>query len=427
VAKAAFRLRLASAGLIILAAASSAVAGEPSVSGLDGLLKDANITGSLRADYFRSSTGLDDRSGFAGTTLQVKALPSLSSKLDGKFEARLMAPDLLGRKGTRPDAQLLEGYLVWHLPGVDLRLGKQNVAWGRTDGINPTDNLTPRNYRVMLPYDEDQRFGIWGLKATAALPNGMTLSLFASPDFKPDKVPLPASGLAVIQRRPAHSLGNMVLGAKLDRSSEKTDWSLSYYHGPGLLPTAEVAGTTLVLGFDRTNVLGFDFARNFGRFGFRSELAYTFSDTASLDPNAARGRFYWVAGFDRTFGENLNLNVQGLVRWMPGRDVPQTVADPSARGAAILNSIVRGQERSISSGLTFRVSDLWLHNTLRAELFGIINAPSGDFYLRPLVNYDISDKVRLSAGANIYAGPRTTQFGAQRPNSGLFVELRRGF
>ena len=37
---------------------------------------------------------------------------------------------------------LKEAYLNLYLPNLDLRLGKQIFSWGRTDLINPTDNLT---------------------------------------------------------------------------------------------------------------------------------------------------------------------------------------------------------------------------------------------------------------------------------------------
>jgi hypothetical protein len=64
---------------------------------------------------------------------------------------------------------------------------------------------------------------------------------------------------------------------------------------------------------------------------------------------------------------------------------------------------------------------------LRAELFGVVNARRGDSYLRPFVSYDVTDQLRVSVGANLYAGARATPYGALRPATGLFAELRRGF
>jgi len=348
--------------------------------------------------------------------------------VDGKIEARFAAPDARDRAADAPRAELLEGYATLHLPGLDLRLGKQIVAWGRADGINPTDNLTPRDYRVLLPYDEDQRFGAWAARATAPLTSALTLTVYASPDFQPDKVPPPTAGLPIETRRPGRVLKDLATGVKLDRSSGALDWSVSYYRGFSQLPTVEAAGPALRLGYDRTQVLGADFARNFGRYGFRGEIAYIVpADPGGVDPNADRSRLFLVAGVDRTFQENLNVNLQLLLRWAPDRDDPARLPDPAARTAATLNELIRGQEGQASPGLTFRVSDLWLNNTLRAEVFGVVNARRGDGYLRPLLSYDVSDQLRIALGANLYSGPRATPFGLLRPAGGVFAELRRGF
>jgi hypothetical protein len=390
---------------------------------------DLQITGALRFNYFSASTSADGERNLLGATLQVKAQPKLGEALDANIEARFSVPDIRGRHGYSPDAELLEGYATGHFAGTDLRLGKQIVAWGRADGINPTDTLTPRNYRVALPFEEDQRFGIWGARVTAPVGHALTLTLFASPDFEPHKLPLPVNGLAVRIAQPGHSFKDFKTAAKLDRSGGAFDWSVSYSRGPSLLPTVERAGSVLEIGYGRAHVLGADFARNVGRFGVRGEIAYTIPADrgGSIDPNAKRSWLFLVLGADRTFQENLNVNVQVLMRWMPGRQNPHDASDPEVRLVGALNELIRGQESEFSPGVTFRVSNLWRHNTLRAEVFGAVNAKRGDMYVRPYVSYDITDQLRASLGANLYAGPRSTPFGALRPASGLFAELRRGF
>jgi len=395
---------------------------------LERVMHEQRITGWMRLDYFQSSNSFDDLENFFGATLQIKALPQLSESLDGKVEARLSVLDVQDRQGHEPRSVLLEGYVTMHFGRADLRIGKQIVAWGRTDGINPTDNLTPRNYSVLLPLEEDQRFGTWAARLNAYLSEALTLTVFISPFFEPDEVPLPETELSVETRRPDHALQNTEIGIKLDKSSDEFDCSVSYYHGYDLLPTVNSAGSVFNLGYDRMDVLGTDFARNFGRFGFRSELAYSLpSNHESVDPNASRPRLFWVAGIDRTFLENLNLNLQFLLHWMPDRRDPARSQDPMARGAGTLNGLIRGQEGEVSPGITFRVSDLWLNDTLRAELFGVINATRGDHYLRPLVSYDVNDQIRVSLGANLYAGPVQTQYGILKSDSGAFAEVRYGF
>jgi hypothetical protein len=40
---------------------------------------------------------------------------------------------------------------------IDVRIGKQIMAWGRADGLNPTDNLTPKDFTVLSAKDEEER------------------------------------------------------------------------------------------------------------------------------------------------------------------------------------------------------------------------------------------------------------------------------
>ena len=391
------------------------------------VLADQRISAWLRLDYFRSSNSLDEQRSLFGGTLQIKALPRLSESFDAKIEGRLAEPDFRGKPGYGPESQLLEGYLTVHFGHADLRIGKQIVAWGRADGINPTDNLTPRNYRVLLPLEEDQRFGITSVRLETYLSQALTLTVFVSPYFEPHRFPLPTAGFAVETRKPGHTLSSTEQGIRLNKVGGDFDWSLSYYHGYSLIPTAGSTGSALELFYNQMDVLGADCARNFGRFGFRSELAYTLPhDHLDVDPNATRPRLFWVAGIDRTFLEELNLNLQGFIRWMPRYQDPAGLPDPAARNVGALNATINGQESGISPGLTFRISELWWNDTLRAELLTITNFTRGDGYLRPLLSYDVSDHLRLSLGGNLYRGPRTAQYGVLKPDSGVFAELRYG-
>ena len=108
-----------------------------------------DFSGALRFDYFSSSRTLDDRKDFPGGTLQAKIQPEWNGSLRGKLEGRINQPKL--GTGTA-DSTLLESYLALRTETTEWRLGKQLVAWGRADGINPTDNLTPRDFTVLLPF-----------------------------------------------------------------------------------------------------------------------------------------------------------------------------------------------------------------------------------------------------------------------------------
>ncbi len=64
--------------------------------------------------------------------------------------------ELRFRRGDFGDAtevvtDLREAYVNAYVGPLDVRLGEQIIVWGRADGINPTNNLTPQDRRVRSP------------------------------------------------------------------------------------------------------------------------------------------------------------------------------------------------------------------------------------------------------------------------------------
>jgi hypothetical protein len=405
--------------------------GADSSSGVAEFLRDQRGSGVFRTTYFRSSKRLDDDTDFLGATVQIKALPRLAEGLDGKVEARI-TNSAIG-EGGKTRSRLLEGYVTARFEKADLRIGKQIVAWGRADGINPTDNLTPRDFTVMLPFEDDQRFGTPAAKLDAYLSPEHTLTVFATPFFEPSRIPLPTEGVTFVEKQPARTLSNTEIGLKLNKAGEGFDWSVSYFRGFSLLPGMRLVGGTPAgpiqeLHYDRITVLGADFARNYGRFGFRGEVAYVDTpDDAGTDSGTKNPHLHWVAGLDRTFLDNLNVNVQFFQRRVRRHQSAEAVADPVERGVAIQNAVLAGQRDRVSSGISLRVSNKWFNDSLEAEIFAVVNLTRNDRFVRPLLTYAFTDHWKGTIGAEFYRGAADTQFGSLKRNSGVFAELRYGF
>jgi hypothetical protein len=386
------------------------------------------LTGTLRLDYYQSSKSFDDTAGHPGVAAEVVARPSLDARFDGRFSARVGAPSI-GRGGGT-NGRVLEAYGTWHAESIDLRIGKQIVAWGRADGINPTDNITPRDLAIMLPFEEDQRLGVAAAKLDWIVRPEHTLTVFATPYFEPSVIPWPNSGPEKIETRPTRNIANTQVGLRWNKVGEGFDWSISYFRGfshlPSLVPTR--TPTTVEARYDRVQVLGADFARNFGRFGVRGEMAYSHTDDRlGRDPFVRNPQVYGVLGVDRTFFDNLNVNVQVFARHVYNHSDPRNLADPVARSWAVQSALLAGQLDHVGSGVTFRVSNKWLNDTLEVEVFGIVNARSRDGFLRPLITYSFSDRWKGTLAAELYRGRPGTQFGGQRANRGWLAELRLGF
>jgi hypothetical protein len=394
------------------------------------IAETARITGQVRTDYFRSSKTLDDEIDFLGVTTQLKALPEFSPLLDAKIEARVTNPAVGERMSTH--TSLLEGYVGVHFSRADLRLGRQIVAWGRADGINPTDNLTPRDYVVLLPFEDDQRFGTTAAKLDVFLTAEKTLTVFASPYFEPNKLPLSNNDSSIEQKLPPRTFSNTQFGVRMNKSGEGFDWSLSYFYGFNLLPSLRLTdgaeGTGVQAHCDRIRVFGGDIARNFGRFGFRGEIAYVDTmDRAGSDSRVLNPNLFFIAGVDRTFFANLNLNLQYFRRQVRRFHPVASIPDPLTRRIASESALLTAQRNRASGGVSFRISNKWLHDTLEAEIFGVINFTTRDSFARPQVSYAFTDHWKVTVGYDWFDGERDTQFGSLASNRGTFVETRFSF
>lgn len=404
---------------------------QASVSDWQAFWNDQSTSGAVRGDYYHSSHALDNASGFLGATAQIKALPKFGDRVDGKLEARITNPNLPGDAKTH--STLLEAYLALHFEHADVRVGKQIIAWGRADGINPTDNLTPHDYVALLPFEEDQRFGTRAVKWDSYLSNELTFTVFATPFFEPAKIPHALPGGASLETKPAHTLADGEVALKLNRTGGDLDWSVSYLRGHNLLPSArllgiDAAGPQVELHYDRINVLGADVAHNFGRYGFRAEAAYfSTQDKNGQDISVMNPYFYYMAGFDRTFSENLNLTLQLFGRWVRNFNDPQSIADEPQREVALQNAITNGQQARVSYGWTSRLSDKWLNDTLEAELLVVANITQHNAYLRPLISYAFTDRMKATLGGEFYQGAKNSYFGRLKPNQGMFSKLKYSF
>lgn len=391
------------------------------------MLSSVRASGWTSADYFRSDNHLDSNANFYGAATDLKLSVDFNSSFSGKIESRgFDSNEPNGRGGT---SSLLEGYLSYQSDQWHIKLGKQIVAWGRTDGINPTDNLTPHDYVVLLPFEQDQRTGTPALYAENFLSEELTLALFATPYFDGTRIPLPLGQADIVNDTP-HSGGEF--GVRLNKAGGSLDWSVSYFHGHSLFPDLYAESSTsavplIALTYPEMNVIGADFAFNAGRFGIRGEAAYnSLIGQQPGDPFARKSFFYYVIGADRSFDDSLNINFQLFGRWIRDYSDPESVP-ASEQPLAILDAIIGNQLDRRSYGFTSRIAKKWLNETLGTEILFVVNDTRHNSYIKPLASYDATDHFKISLGANLYRGPTDSFFGRLSEDSGVFVEGRYSY
>lgn len=104
---------------------------------------------------------------------------------------------------TRGDvaSELREAYLGFFWPSVDLRIGQQRIAWGRSDLQSPNDVLNARDLRdPVLAETELRHVPTFAVRSTFSS-GPLTLELVAVPLFVPDRFDVYGSPWSVIQPR----------------------------------------------------------------------------------------------------------------------------------------------------------------------------------------------------------------------------------
>jgi hypothetical protein len=430
---------MASPGVLLVALALAVscllspapAAGEaPETAGgfLADLVRETKLGASLRGAYWSSSRSLDDKDNLPVAALWMHGSSQVTSFASLYADGWVRNDDLFRASAT--SGLFREGYLDLRFGPLDLRLGQQIISWGRADRINPTDNLTSRNFTLLVPEDSDQRTGTTGIKATYHLA-GFSMTGVWLATFEPNVIPIqqPSPPFSLRERVPSNPVSQWA--AKIDQAGGRVDWSLSYYQGFDIHPDLEISdigpsGVKLLLTHHEIQVIGADAATALGPYTLRGEAAYTFTKH-SQNSQVKSPFFFLVLGGDRTFLENLNVNLQYILRVISDFRNPRTIEDPLRRGVAFEQAAINNQLDEVQHALSLRISKKWLNETLEAEVGSIVSLTRYDFAVRPKIKYAITDHLRATVGADIFRGGTPSFFGRIRDTSTAYAELRWDF
>ncbi len=338
------------------------------------------------------------------------------------------------------------------LGAVKLEVGKQPLTWGRTDAINPTDNLTPRDWTDPL---REVRLSPWAVRVNverrrwegelALVPRYAPSRLPAFGDrwalVEPQPFPIPAFPLAgppeletrldfADPRFPSTTLDNLQAGARLGRRGVRGEWALSYYRGfddaphfdlfPGALdPAMATLPVTVRPRFPRLEVAGADGVLLAGAWALRCEAGhFRFPEGLDedfvlyeLDAEWTRGSLRFVAGYADVSGAG-ELGALGV----PGGDPPPA---EGTSGAASLD-------------LAFLpVAFLHLGRSLptewEASLEILIGTEDHDSLVQISGSWPVIDSLRLGGEIDLVSGPAGSFFGSWRDNDRLRLLAKFSF
>lgn len=361
---------------------------------------------------------------------------------------------------------LREAYANLYLGPFDLRFGHQIIAWGRADGFNPTDNLTPRDMRVRSPLEDDRRAANLALRATLNL-LPVRWELAYVPFYAPSHFPafeLPGPIRLGMPDYPDTDFEHGILASRLDVVLPSIGFSVSYLYGHATFPglglesldffTDEGPQVTVQFRAFRQQVIGADFSTTIADlFGLRGEAALRLPHQEGFAEHVPLPDIQYVLGVDREFGD-LYLIVQYIgrtvLRWeaiqptglldiaagepLPPELLERILEDPEAAPRMARSEIerktrmVHGQTEQVSHAAFLRLQYKLLQEALSLEVMGMFNFSTREWLLRPLVTYSVTDGLQVAAGAEVYGGPDQTLYGTvDEIMSAAFTEVKAFF
>ena len=330
---------------------------------------------------------------------------------------------------------LREAYVNTYAGRFDVRFGHQIVVWGRADGFNPTDNVTPKNMFVRSPDEDDRRTGNFLIRSFCNLDpfrmEAIWVPVYAASALPTDMMSLPPGMSLTAPEYLDANLKNSAFALKLNLERASFDGSVSYFNGYNPSPGLDADAQGIRPRSYRMHVVGADFSTTIGSYGFRGEFAYrTPHEDYEKYIYIPNPDLQYVMGMDRTFGD-FSVILQYI-----GRTVldfaelsnPQTPEERPKYEMARKNRMFSSQSDEISHAVSFRPAWKFLYETLALEVAGLYNFTTKELLVKPKVSYDIADALRLTVGGEFYTGPNGTLYDTIGETlSAVFVELKTSF
>lgn len=334
--------------------------------------------------------------------------------------------------------RLREVYLDLYFDNFDLRIGKQQIVWGKTDGVFITDIVSPKNlFQFLLPDFDEIRMGVIGAKFDYYLGDN-TLELVWLPVFTPTNLPsknslwFPKIDFMIpptfdySKQNVTPSLENSEVFAKYSALTSLVDFELmaGYMWDDDATMYSSIAPTgnggislTLTPEHKRLSLAGGSFSTTVGPFVFRGEGAYYFGKTFNtINPKVNNGivekdYIHYMLGTDFTLFD-INFSAQFIQKAIMNYE---DIIKPT--------SIFKDETNNM---MTFLARYSTLNETLDLEFFTYYDFEYDGALMRPRILYDYSDAINLQLGANIFLGTEGL-FGQYNKNDMIYGKIIYNF
>ncbi len=388
--------------------------------------------GDVPADSLPPVWGADSDFPLRETRVQLKG-DVYGDVGEGHFVVDLLSDQVAGGDAT---IDVREGYAKFNAfaDRVEVRAGRQPTTWGTGDLLFIND-LFPKDWVSFFVGREDQylkrpsdavRIGIFGLP--------VAVDLVYTPTFTPDDVPMGErlaiwSPAFVPTTPPDETLENGELAFRLNRYMGSYNVAaygyVGYWKSPSGLVLGDVGGEMMPVAFFHPELRSWGASVRgplFGGVGWAEGAYYDSADDPDGDdPLVPNSEIRGMAGYERTWWSDFTGGAQLYWEGMQDYDLARRSLDAAFGPDAYL----KDENRMLA---TVRLRQQLMYQTLTLSGFGFYSPTEEDGYVRMAVDYDYSDQLKLTLGANVFQGnDERTLFGMNDDNDNVYARARFSF
>lgn len=410
-----------------------------------------NLNGYVRASAF----GAGDRYDFTQTFGEV----SLQTNL--QHNKMLLKSDLRFRSGlqfdhAKTELEIKEAYAAYSTPKVSLLLGEKIESWGRTDGFNPTNNITPNNYFFFSANPDDQKLPNFMFKSDIKFGLAVNWVTIVIPVYRPSvyQYQLFEMGENVSFNNlvlPEISFSNVALATRINVEHSGIGFSLSWFRGHDPFYGFSLQNVDFTKGYPiityqaaiyQKNTAGFDFTLPAGTWILRGETAFNFINNPNNNLYLPKNDLSYVVGLEHDFYGVMTL-LQYIGKYTPDYTAltEPVLSDPGNPMAqlqyanemisyetASINQKIFHQQSGINHAASLTLSKFFAYETFQIESSAYYNFTSEEMLIRPALRWKPDGNLTLTAGYNYMYGPEKSVFGYASPlMKGAFIELKASF
>jgi len=460
---------------LIIATARTASAGAVSFGDLEmaGYLKNETswkMAGGLR-EFMKVKNIFDLKMNYKFTEwleffTEVNYWYDHTFDIEGKYQDIVRSENNVKlKRPTKVNEWLRDCYFDVYTPRLDMRLGRQQVVWGATDGVRILDMVNPLDYREWTIKDYSElRIPLWMANIEGELMMNGHLQLLVIPDYEPNYYAPAGSPYALrtvvagaeasanpfvtvttIDERPGKKFENTKIGLRWRNIVESgvlsgLEYTLNYLHTYDFASSAYTRTTfgpggvniQLTRRAEQIEVIGGSFSKSITKglvgdilkgWTIRGEIAYiqngamNYGTDKSIAGTVDVDQLLYALGFDKVFWTNWEFSTQ----FIQMRYDSQEVFDQDQY--TLLFGPTRGPLDEVENLVTMRIATDFLYDRIKPEVL-IIYGDDNDWRISPKVNFEYNDHWTFSTGVHVFEGHAQHLNGQFDGNDQVFFEAK---